>query len=147
MKRFRPVLLLVVLSAACGASPPRAEVEPATSALPRTPSREAVVRAMGSVQEAVMACARGAHGALSVALLFDSSGAVVDATINAEYSWASRQPEAGCGASPNAHGYYDCRRPHTPVPQVDECVVRAVRSVRVPPFTRPTFQVNYPFRY
>lgn len=147
MKRIRPVLIFLALTAGCGASPPRAEVEPATSALPRTPAREAVVRAMDSVTDAVRACGRGAHGELSVALLFDSSGTVVDATINPEYSWGSRQSEAGCDPTPNAHGYYDCRRQHTPVPQVDECVVRAVRAARVPPFSRPTFRVNYPFRY
>jgi hypothetical protein len=25
------------------------------------------------------------------------------------------------------------------------CIARAVRSATVPPFSRPTFQVNYPF--
>lgn len=102
---------------------------------------------MSSVTDAVAACGRGARGEVSVGLVFESSGALVDASINPEYTWGSREPGPGCDATPGAHGIYDCRRPHTPVPDVDDCILRAVRTLRIPPFTRATFRVNFPFRY
>lgn len=102
---------------------------------------------MISVTDDVAACGRGAHGEVSVGLMFESSGAVVEAFINPEYTWGSAQPGPGCDSTPDAHGHYDCSRPHVPVPEVDDCIVRAVRAVRVPPFSRSSFRVNFPYRY
>lgn len=156
MRRIEPSLVVLALIAGCGASqsrgsdtvePSRAEVEPAASATPLTPSRDAVVRAMHPVMDALAACVRGAHGEASVVLLFDSSGGVVDASIHPEHSWASTQPGPGCDPTPDAHGHYGCRRPRTPVPGVDECIVRAARTARVPSFSRPSFRVIFPLRY
>ena len=146
MKRIGTAIVILALTAGCGSYPPRAGA-PAASAPPETPSRVEIVRAMGSVSEAVAACGHGAHGEVSVRFQFDSSGAVADAAIGTQYSWASASPGPGCDSTPDAHGHYECRRPHTPVPGVDECILRAARAARVAPFSRPTFTVSYPLRY
>ena len=80
-------------------------------------------------------------------MVFDGHGVVTDATINPEYAWGAAQPGPGCESEPDSHGYYHCRRLRAPVPEVDPCVLRAVRAARVPPFAQPSFSVNYPFRY
>lgn len=102
---------------------------------------------MGEVAPAVAACAGGAHGLVSVRLMFDGSGAVTSATINPTYPYASREPGPECEPTPDSSGYYSCSRSRPPQPGLDECVLRAARGARLPPFERPSFSVNFPFRY
>jgi hypothetical protein len=86
---------------------------------PETPGRGDVLNAMRGVQGAVRACAAstGQSGMANISVTFASSGRVTTANV--------APPFAG-----------------TPV---GSCMARAVRAATVPPFTRPTFSVNYPF--
>ncbi len=72
---------------------------------------------MRGVQGAVRACASGQPGPAQVTIVFASSGRVTTANVQA--------PFAGTPAG--------------------SCIARAVRAATVPAFTRPTFQVSYPF--
>lgn len=102
---------------------------------------------MRAITPAVSACGRGIPGQVSVRLEFGSSGAVTDASISdVNIVWASA-PGPGCDSTPDSSGYYSCRRARAPVPEVDDCILRALRAARVPPFAAPSFRVSYPFRY
>lgn len=89
--------------------------------LPDTPSRGAVVSAMQLAVPRIEQCGvqHGAHGAVSIRMEFGPEGTVVDVGIPPEHA-------------------------STPL---GACFAEAVRSVRLPPFRRPRFTVNYPFRY
>ncbi len=84
---------------------------------PETPSRNDVISAMNSVRGAVTACGQGTTGSATVAITFASSGRVTVANVS--------PPFAGTPAG--------------------SCIARAVRTATVPPFSRPTFTVNFPF--
>ncbi|MGE0786793.1 MAG: serine/threonine protein kinase [Sandaracinaceae bacterium] len=84
---------------------------------PPMPGREDVIRAMNSIYPSVAACGGGSHGLLPVQITFDCHGGV---------------------ASTNVAGTFP--------DDVRSCAARAARQARVPPFTNPTFRVNYPFR-
>ncbi|MBL8679242.1 MAG: hypothetical protein JNK05_08760, partial [Myxococcales bacterium] len=90
---------------------------PSSGGGPETPARSDVGSAMRGVQPAVRACASGQPGPAMITVVFASSGRVTTATVAA--------PFAGTPAG--------------------SCMARAVRAATVPPFTRPTFQVQYPF--
>jgi predicted Zn finger-like uncharacterized protein len=102
-----------------GGSNPSGPAAPAASAGagPEAPSRNDVMTAMRGVQPAVRACAEGQTGLATVTITFASTGRVTTANV--------APPFAGTPAG--------------------SCIARAVRAATVPPFTRPTFQVNYPF--
>lgn len=85
--------------------------------LPETPSRGDITSAMNGVTPAVRACADGNHGAALVNASFGSDGRVRSVDVT------------GSLAGP-----------------VRSCVATAVRTARVPEFSRPSFRVNYPFR-
>jgi predicted Zn finger-like uncharacterized protein len=85
--------------------------------VPEAPQRSDVGSAMRGVQPAVRACASGQPGPAMITVVFASSGRVTTATVAA--------PFAGTPAG--------------------SCMARAVRAASVPPFSRPTFQVQYPF--
>lgn len=72
---------------------------------------------MRSVGPAVRACGNGQGGTAMVSVVFNNQGRVNTANVS--------PPFAG-----------------TPV---GSCVARAVRDAHVPPFSRATFQINYPF--
>ncbi len=85
---------------------------------PPTPSRGDVVGAMNSVSGAVSACGNGQHGVAPVRIVFSGrNGHVTNANVQ--------------GNLP---------------PPVRTCIARAVRGAHVPPFSQPTFSINYPFR-
>ena len=86
-----------------------------------TPSRSDVLAAMNGVRSAVTACAAplGTHGSFQMTVTFASSGRVTTANAGA--------PLAATPAG--------------------SCAARAVRAAQVPPFSRPTFQVVFPFSY
>lgn len=157
MKRVWSILVCVVVTLGCGGapsagpaetSPPRAttnaEARPQRSA---TPSPQEVVQAMNAVTPAVAACGGGAHGQVGVRIVFDSSGAVMSASINPTYHYESAEPGPDCEPTPDSRGYYRCARTRPPEPELDACFIRAVESARLPPFGQATFSVNYPFRY
>lgn len=98
-------------------SRPAAPSAAASNDLPETPSRSDVLAAMRAVTSAVTACGNGQTGTANVTIIFASSGRVTTANV--------APPFAGTPAG--------------------SCIARAVRSATVPPFSRPTFQVNYPF--
>ena len=88
-------------------------------AMPETPSRQDISRALGSRAAAVRACApRGQSGTLTVRVEFHSSGRVRTADVRSSL--------------PNA---------------AQACVAEAVRKARVPPFRRPIMVVSFPYRY
>ena len=72
---------------------------------------------MRGVTGAVNGCAQGQTGTAMVAITFASSGRVTTAQVQA--------PFAGTPAG--------------------SCIAREGRAATVPPFSRPTFTVNYPF--
>lgn len=89
------------------------------ASLPETPSRVAIVEAMQAITPAVQTCGRIEHGQARVQFNFDGpTGSLISAVVM----------DAGAG---------------TPLAA---CIEDAVRGARVPPFRRPTFLVNYPFR-
>lgn len=83
---------------------------------PEQPNRDDVGRALRSVSARVESCGGGTAGVANAAITFGSSGRV---------------------SSVNVTGV---------PPAVQSCVARGVRSAQVQPFTRPTFNVNFPFR-
>lgn len=97
---------------------PSAAAAPAAapSAVPETPARAAVVSALRGAGPSVRSCGNGSGGVASVTIVFNSRGEVNTATV--------ASPVTGAQAS---------------------CVTSAVRRVHVPPFSRPTFSVTYPF--
>jgi hypothetical protein len=72
---------------------------------------------MRGVAPGIRACALGQTGVATITVTFASSGRVTTANVG--------PPFAG-----------------TPL---GSCMARVVRGATVPPFSRPTFQVNYPF--
>lgn len=144
------VMVMISLSA-CGGSRVVARTNAASTArtpspppgAPATPGRADIVRAMGEVSSAVSACGRGERDDVRVTMVFESSGAFIEARIAPEYSWLSEQPGPGCVSEGST---YSCTRTRAPRPELDACVLDAVRAARVPPFTRPRFLVTYPFR-
>jgi predicted Zn finger-like uncharacterized protein len=103
----------------CSTEGPRgAAAAPAPAAnLPEAPGRNDVLTAMRAVAGAVNECGAGQSGTATVAVTFASSGRVTTANV--------APPYAGTPAG--------------------SCIARAVRGATVPAFSRPTFQVNYPF--
>ena len=106
-----------------GASPtgPRggAPAAAAGAAAQDTPSRADVVSAMGSVREAVAACAQGRGGLAQVRVTFSGpSGRVMMAVVEGQFAGT---------------------------PQ-GSCIARAVRAASVPRFAQPTFGVSFPFQ-
>lgn len=89
--------------------------------LPETPGRGAIVEAMRYIVPRVAACgeAHGQHGTVSISFVFDSNGAATEVHVAPQYDG-------------------------TPI---GACFAAAAASAQVPPFSRPTFRVNYPFRY
>ena len=88
----------------------------AMSNLPAQPGRDDVGGALRRVSSRVGGCGNGTAGTAQARIVFASSGRV---------------------RSVNVTGV---------PPAVQSCVARAVRGARVPPFSRATFNVNYPFR-
>ncbi len=84
--------------------------------LPESPSRGDVMAGLRAVSGAVRSCGQGG-GTASVTVTFNSSGRVNTATVAAPIGGTS----------------------------VGSCVISAVRGAHVPPFSRPTFQVTFPF--
>ncbi len=84
---------------------------------PDLPAHSDVAAAMRRVGPAVRACGTGQGGTATVTLVFDSLGNVTTARVH---------------------------RPPADTP-VGSCVVRAARGAHLPPFTRPTFSVTFPF--
>lgn len=85
---------------------------------PATPSRDDVLSAMKAVTGAVKSCGGGQHGTATVAITFrGSTGRVSNAQVSGQFA-----------GSP-----------------VGSCVARAVRKAKVPPFTKDSFNVKYPF--
>ena len=84
--------------------------------LPETPDRGTVRTALQSVSSAVRACGTGSGGTAMVTIVFANSGRVTTANV---------------GGIP-------------PGPAVG-CIVSAVRRASLPPFSRPTFSVTYPY--
>jgi hypothetical protein len=82
-----------------------------------SPSRADVLAAMRGVSAGVRACAPGRTGTVTISIVFASSGRVTTAQVG--------PPLAG-----------------TPE---GSCMARVVRAATVPGFSRPTFQVSYPF--
>ncbi|MCB9614583.1 MAG: zinc-ribbon domain-containing protein [Sandaracinus sp.] len=93
-----------------------AEAPAAMSNLPEQPGRDDVARGLRSISSSVEACGGGTSGVANAAITFASTGRV---------------------SSVNVTGV---------PPAVQSCVARTVRGARVPPFSRPTFNVNFPFR-
>jgi hypothetical protein len=91
---------------------------PTEPSQPTTPSREDVLRALGAVGSVVHGCASGRIGNASVTLTFANSGRVTTASISPPFAGS---PEGSCMAL-------------------------AMRTIRVAPFTTPTFQITVPFR-
>lgn len=92
---------------------------PSSGGAREAPTRSEVMSAMNSVRSAVVACASGSHGTAQFTVTFAGSGRVT--TVNVAPPLAA-----------------------TPA---GSCAARAVRTATVPPFSRPTFQVVYPFSY
>lgn len=87
--------------------------------LPASPPRDGVLRALRSVQGAVGRCGNGQHGVANTTITVSgSTGRVSNARVTGQF--------AG-----------------TPI---GSCVARAVRGARFPRFSRPTFQVSFPYR-
>lgn len=85
--------------------------------LPETPSRSAVASAFQNVGPSVRACGLGTGRTATVQVVFERSGRATAVVVSPPYSG-------------------------TPV---GSCIARAVRTVRIPPFSRPVFRVTYPF--
>ena len=88
----------------------------ASSNLPPQPSRDDVGRALRGVSDRVASCGNGTSGVANAAITFADSGRVRSVRVTGV------------------------------PPAVQSCVARTVRSARVPPFSRSTFNVNFPFR-
>ena len=91
----------------------------ASESLPDTPPRDAVGTTLRSVEGAVQRCGEGQHGvAMTAVTISGATGRVTSANVSGQF--------AG-----------------TPI---GSCVARAVRGARFPRFSRPTFQVSFPYR-
>lgn len=99
--------------------------------------------AMTALNDDIGACGRGQRDQRRVSFLFDSSGVVLEAAVDPDHVWGSDVPAPGCVPSGSS---YECRRPRPPTPEIDACVEAVARGARVPPFSRPSFTVNFPFR-
>lgn len=86
------------------------------SNLPAQPSRDDVGRALRGVSGRVAGCGSGTAGVANASISFASSGRVRSVRVTGV------------------------------PPAVQSCVSRGVRSARVPPFSRSSFSVNFPFR-
>lgn len=93
----------------------RQRLRETTPTVPQLPERTRVAEAFRSVAGLVAPC--GVEGTLNASVVFRSDGAVSEVTV----------------LSPFAHT------------AVDLCASRAIRRMHVPPFSRPTFTVVYPF--
>jgi len=89
---------------------------PAAEGAPETPDRGAVRSALSGLSSSVRACGTGTGGTAMVTIVFANTGRVTTATV---------------GGIP-------------PGPAVG-CIVGAVRRATLPPFTRSTFSVTYPY--
>ncbi len=96
---------------------PRRPARPTAPVGPETPGRGDVRRAMDGVSAAVRGCGDGGAGRVVVEVTFASEGSVRSASVTG-------------GDVP---------------PPVRSCVARALRQAHVPPFTRASFRVTYPF--
>ena len=86
---------------------------------PEQPPRDSVASGLRSVAGAVAACGQGQHGVANTTVTISgSTGRVSNAQVTGQF--------AG-----------------TPI---GSCVARAVRGARFPRFSRPTFQVSFPYR-
>ena len=94
---------------------------PPPPAVPETPSRSDVSRALGERASEVRACTAGSTtgGQVTVSVRFGSSGAVQSVTVN-----STTLPDA-----------------------MRSCIAEAVQKARVPPFRASAFNVNFPYRY
>lgn len=104
-----------------GGSPTKTKAAPAAPAsnLPEQPSRDDVMNALRSVEDAVKACGGGQHGvAMAAITVAGSTGRVRSVNVSGQFQG-------------------------TPV---GSCVARAVRAAKFPKFSRPDFKVNFPFR-
>jgi len=89
------------------------------ASLPEQPPRDSVASGLRSVAGAVAACGQGQHGVANTTVTISgSTGRVSNAQVTGQF--------AG-----------------TPI---GSCVARAVRGARFPRFSRPTFQVSFPYR-
>jgi predicted Zn finger-like uncharacterized protein len=84
---------------------------------PEGPARADVVAALRAVGSAVRACGTGSGGTATVTVVFNSQGRVNTANVAPPF-----------GGTP-----------------AGSCIAVAVRGAHLPPFTRPTFSVTYPF--
>lgn len=103
-----------------GGSTKKAAPAPApASNLPEQPSRDDVMNALRSVDDAVKACGGGQHGvAMAAITVAGNTGRVSSVNVSGQFQG-------------------------TPV---GSCVARAVRAAKFPKFSRPDFKVNFPFR-
>jgi predicted Zn finger-like uncharacterized protein len=97
------------------ANSPAAPTAPAGA--PEMPGRTDVGAAMRAVGPAVRACGTGSGGTATVTVVFNSQGRVNTANVAPPF-----------GGTP-----------------AGSCIAVAVRGAHLPPFTRPTFSVTYPF--
>jgi len=95
----------------------RASRPQATGPRPEQPPRSEVVAALKGLEDAVRACAGGRHGRAEVELTFRSEGRVSHANIGGDFAGSVE----------------------------GSCIARAVRKARVPPFTKASVKVFYPY--
>jgi hypothetical protein len=92
------------------------EPSAAKSNLPRTPSRDDVLKALRGVQPAVSACAQGQRGVAMADITVGNSGRVKSVRVTQVTG------------------------------PVASCIARAVRRAKFPRFSDPKFSVKFPFR-
>src|SRR5688572_24686268 len=97
----------------------------AAAQLPETPSRGDVMAVMQALQPQLASCANGAHGTVRFHFLVASDGRVRQATL-----------EGSLGAGPIGESTPEGR-----------CMRSLAERAVFPAFTRPTFEVTYPFRF
>lgn len=92
------------------------EPDPAAG-LPATPDRTLLRDRFAALRETVYACAAGRDGMVKVRATFEgASGRVTEATVEGDLPAESK-----------------------------ECIVETVRGVSLPPFTQPSFDVEFPY--
>jgi hypothetical protein len=89
-----------------------------TGAMPDTPTREDVARAMDSVRSRVTACAAGKHGVAEVDLTVLGTGDVSHVVVTGDFSGTAE----------------------------GSCIAREARTARFSPFVKPRFRLIYPFQ-
>ncbi len=110
-------LLAGALAGGSKKKPARASASAATKPdLPRTPSRDQVLRALRGVQPAVSACAQGQRGVAMADIVVGNSGRVKSVRVSQVTG------------------------------PVASCIARAVRKAKFPAFSDPTFSVKFPFK-